>query len=98
MRGYLRLVLSTVLFGLPCTSLICQNAPDSAVSLTIRFTGGISQFHVGEKIPIELAFTSSAPETFELNPRNYDRSGRLGWKRPYSRWLAELVGPRPVGE
>jgi hypothetical protein len=77
MRGYLRLVLSTVLFGLPCTSLICQNAPDSAVSLTIRFTGGISQFHVGEKIPIELAFTSSAPETFELNPRNYDRSGRL---------------------
>jgi hypothetical protein len=76
MRSFLKLMVFGVIFGLSC-ALLAQNAPDSAAALTIRFAGGVSQFHVGEKIPIELAFTSSAPETFELDPRSYDRSGRL---------------------
>ncbi|HEV2469308.1 MAG TPA: hypothetical protein VGS78_08940 [Candidatus Sulfotelmatobacter sp.] len=47
------------------------------VSLSIRFAGGTSQFHVGEVIPIELSFVASQPETFVVSTRNYDRSGRL---------------------
>jgi hypothetical protein len=46
-------------------------------SLTIRFPQPVSQFHVGEIIPIELLFSSSIPNTFSMNTRSYDRSGRL---------------------
>ena len=48
-----------------------------AASLTIRFTGGMNTFHVGEIIPIELSFTASLPDTYDMSNRNYDRSGRL---------------------
>src|SRR6266851_2191948 len=48
-----------------------------AASLTIRFAGGMTTFHVGEIIPIELSFTASLPDTYDMSNRNYDRSGRL---------------------
>jgi hypothetical protein len=48
-----------------------------AASLTIRFAGGTSQFHVGEVIPLELSFTASLPDACDMDTRNYDRSGRL---------------------
>lgn len=76
MKASLRLASSIVL-ALYCALLPAQDAPDSAVSLTIRFASGTSQFHVGEVIPLELAFSASAPRTFEMNTRSYDRSGRL---------------------
>ncbi len=50
-------------------------------SLTIRLAGGTSQFHVGEVIPIELSFTAWLPDTYDLDTRNYDRSGRLNMER-----------------
>lgn len=76
MKAFLRLAPSIIL-ALCCALLPAQDAPDSAVSLTIRFASGTSQFHVGEAIPIELSFSATAPRTFELNTRSYDRSGRL---------------------
>jgi hypothetical protein len=46
-------------------------------SLIIRFPQPVSQFHVGEIIPIEQLFSSSIPNTFAMSTRSYDRSGRL---------------------
>src|SRR5260370_25942135 len=46
-------------------------------SFAIRFPQPVSQFHVGEAIPIELLFSSSTPNTFSMSTRSYDRSGRL---------------------
>ncbi|MCI0350965.1 MAG: hypothetical protein L0Z53_16185, partial [Acidobacteriales bacterium] len=54
-----------------------------AASLTIRFAGGTSQFRVGEVIPIELSFTASLPDTYDISTRSYDRSGRLNIERFY---------------
>ncbi len=51
--------------------------PDNGISLTIRFADGTTQFHVGEVIPIELAFSASVSDTYDMDTRNYDRSGRL---------------------
>jgi len=76
MKASLRLA-SSIILALYCALLPAQDAPDSAVSLTIRFANGTSQFHVGEIIPLELAFSASVPRTFEMNTRSYDRSGRL---------------------
>lgn len=47
------------------------------VSLTIRFANGTNQFRVGEIIPIEMSFRAVAPDQYDFECRNYDRSGRL---------------------
>jgi HEAT repeat protein len=53
----------------------CQQVTDA--TLTIRFANDQRQFHVGETIPLELAFSSTAEKTYEFDGRNYDRSTRL---------------------
>src|ERR1700681_2445053 len=35
------------------------------------------RFEMGERIPINLEFSSSSPEKYKLNGATYDRSGRL---------------------
>lgn len=68
----LRLTFAAVILASP---LLAQN--ESAVSLTIRFADGTSLFHVGEITPLELAFRASVPDMYDMEMRNYDRSGRL---------------------
>jgi hypothetical protein len=51
------------------------------VRLSIRIAGGASQFHVGEVIPIELAFSASGNDTYQMSTRTFDRSGRLDTER-----------------
>jgi hypothetical protein len=69
-------LLSTPLIAL-ILSLPLFAQQDSAVSLTISFANGASYFHVGEVIPIELSFKASIPDMYDMEMRNYDRSGRL---------------------
>src|SRR5713226_7791213 len=68
----LRLTLTLLILVVP---LAAQQ--ESGVSLTIRFANGTSRFHVGEIIPIELSFKASSPDMYDMEMRNYDRSGRL---------------------
>ena len=68
----LRLALAALILASP---LFAQN--ESGVSLTIRFADGTSRFHVGEIIPLELSFHASIPDMYDMEMRNYDRSGRL---------------------
>src|SRR5438552_655347 len=74
----LRLIFAALVFA---PSLFAQN--ESGVSLTIRFADGTSRFHVGEIIPLELSFHASFPDTFDMEMRNYDRSGRLNIEALY---------------
>src|SRR5215472_2385467 len=50
---------------------------ENGASLTIRFADGISRFHVGEIIPVELSFNAAVPDMYDMSTRNYDRSARL---------------------
>jgi hypothetical protein len=52
-----------------------------AASLTIHLASGTSVFHAGEVIPIELSFTASLPDAYDMDTRNYDRSGRLNMEQ-----------------
>ena len=81
-------------------------------SLAIGFAGGNNQFRLGEVIPIELSFSASLPDTYDMESRNYDRSGRLDMERfhvtppgrdPLESYFSEgafvgggLGGPRPL--
>jgi hypothetical protein len=49
----------------------------SDVKLTAAFRGDQSTFRVGEVIPLDLSFTSSAPGKYQFDNATYDRSGRL---------------------
>jgi len=66
------------LFLLPVTAP-SQSAPvpsrDPQLTLTIR--NSQSNFRIGEIIPLDLAFTSATPNTYQLDTATYDRSGRL---------------------
>jgi hypothetical protein len=72
----LSMALIALMLSLP---LFAQQ--DSAVSLTIRFASGTSAFHVGEVILIELSFQASIPDMYDMDTRNYDRSGRLNMEQ-----------------
>lgn len=52
-----------------------QNPP--GVSFVVRTKGGQTRFRQGELIRLELAFSSSLPDTYHLDSATYDRSGRL---------------------
>jgi len=68
----LRLIIATLILG---SRVYAQN--ENGVSLTIRIADGTSRFHAGEVIPVELSFQASTPEIYDIETRNYDRSGRL---------------------
>ena len=50
---------------------------DDAAVFSIRFAGGANHFRVGEIISIELNFSAAQPDTYYLDARDYDRSGRM---------------------
>lgn len=52
-----------------------QNPP--GVSFVVRLKDGQTRFRQGELIRLELAFSSSLPDTYHLDSATYDRSGRL---------------------
>ena len=85
-----------VLLFLPPLSMGAQSSRD--VTFAISFPGSRAEFHVGERVPVELSLSSSVPNTYELNTRSYDRSGRLGLEQfhmhpdgrdPLQRYFAE---------
>ena len=47
------------------------------LTFSVKLKDGKTQFHVGEKIRLELSFASSLPETYVFDNAGYDRSGRL---------------------
>lgn len=76
-------------------SLCAQSDPD----LRVRTETGESVFRIGERIPLELSFTSTSLNRYEIDLASYDRSGRLrseqfdvnpttGWKDPLAAYFA----------
>jgi hypothetical protein len=51
--------------------------PSRDPQLTVTMRNNQSSFHMGEIIPLDLAFTSSTPNTYQMDMATYDRSGRL---------------------
>ena len=52
--------------------------PPADVQLKVETKDGQTTFHIGEVIPLVLSFTSSSPNTYQIDMASYDRSGRLG--------------------
>jgi hypothetical protein len=59
-----------------------QNAPptDSNVILHVSAAGEQNQFHIGEKIPLELSYSTAVKDRYQINMAQYDRSGRMEYE------------------
>src|SRR5437879_2815741 len=53
------------------------SATDANVVLRVSLVGEQNQFHIGEKIPLELGYSSAVKDWYQLNMAQYDRSGRM---------------------
>jgi len=56
-------------------------AAGSEIRLTVRIPNGQTTFRIGETIPLELSFSSSNEQKYQLNMAFYDRSGRMNYER-----------------
>jgi len=70
------------------------NAQEGA-TLQVEPLAGQNTFHVGERIPLELSFSSLTKDRFEINMASYDRSGRMSYEQfdisPKAGWSDPLV-------
>ena len=81
-------------------------APSSSpsdIEFTVKTRGEQTTFRIGEVIPFELSFVSTAPDKYRLDTANYVRSGRLneeqfavepstGWSDPLYRYFHAFQG------
>jgi hypothetical protein len=105
-------VLSIVVaFQLMLGATSAQTIPNSSPSdpqLTISTRDNQLSFRIGEIIPLDLAFTSSSPNKYQMDMASYDRSGRLnedkfvadpstGWDDPLQLYFRSYKGFKAGG-
>jgi hypothetical protein len=93
------------------SSRSAQSSPGPASSdpqLTISTSNNQLSFRVGEIISLDLAFTSSSPNKYQMDMASYDRSGRLsedrfvvdpstGWDDPLQLYFSSHNGFMALG-
>ena len=78
----MRSLVLALLFGLAGYSYAQSPPPlDRDVILQVSSASDQSEFHIGETIPLKLAFSSAVPDRYQINMAQYDRSGRMGYEQ-----------------
>lgn len=54
---------------------------DPNVLLLVSVASDRSEFHIGETIPLSLAFSSAIKDRYQINMAQYDRSGRMNYEQ-----------------
>jgi hypothetical protein len=67
-------------------SILAQAAQEpgeakTAPAVQLIISSKSAQFYAGEIIPLDLVFSSSVPQRYEINNASYDRSGRMGYEQ-----------------
>src|SRR5258705_2898297 len=79
----MRLLIFFLLVGIAEVHTCAQSAPpvDPKIVLEVSIATGQRTFHIGETIPLQLAFSSSVKDCYQVNMAHYDRSGRMNYER-----------------
>lgn len=64
-----------------CSLAQSASSVDSNVSLQVSIANDKREFHVGETIPLYLAYSSTVKDHYQLNRAQYDRSGRMAYEQ-----------------
>jgi len=73
----------------------CQSTPsaDGNVILQVSLAAEQNQFHIGEKIPLQLSYSSAVKDRYQINMAQYDRSGRMEYEHFHVTPEAGAVDP-----
>ena len=63
------------------TLTFAQGRPETDAGLQLNLSTSSTGFRCGEVIPLELTFTSTAPNRYQINMAQYDRSGRMNYEQ-----------------
>jgi len=78
----MRSLVLALLLGLTGYSYAQSLPPiDRDVILQVSSASDQSEFHIGETIPLKLAFSSVVRDRHQINMAQYDRSGRMGYEQ-----------------
>jgi hypothetical protein len=95
MMRFLPLLLLTGLAGVQAAA---QSTPpvDRNVVLKVSIASEQRQFRIGETIPLQLSFSSTVKNQYQVNMAQYDRSGRMNYEQFSVTPAAGAVDPLPT--
>jgi hypothetical protein len=72
-----------LLVGVAVASVYAQSAPpaDPKIVFKVSLVSNQREFRIGETIPLQLSFSSTVKERYQINQAQYDRSGRMNYER-----------------
>ena len=75
--------LSLLLFvGIAVVRTCAQSTPRVVPEIVLEVSIATNQreFHIGETIPLQLSFSSTIKDRYQINMAQYDRSGRMNYE------------------
>lgn len=97
-------LLTLVLFLSVAVAPVCaQSTPsvDPKITLKVSLANNQREFRMGETIPLQLSFSTSAKDRYQINMAQYDRSGRMHYEQflvsPEEGAVDPLPGPHSIG-
>lgn len=78
----MRLLTLLLLAGLAIAHVCAQSAPpvDPKIVFKVSLAGSQREFHMGETIPLQLSFSTTVKDRYQINMAQYDRSGRMNYE------------------
>jgi hypothetical protein len=86
-----------VLVGVAIARVYAQSAPpaDPKIIFKVAIPNNQREFHIGETIPLQLSFSSTVKNRYQINMAQYDRSGRMNYERFVVSPAHSAVDPLP---
>src|SRR5215207_10184 len=94
----MRLIAFLLLVGLAAVHTSAQSSPpvDTNIVLKVSIANNQREFRIGETIPLQLSFSSTAKNQYQVNMAQYDRSGRMGYEQFSVTPSAGAIDPLPT--
>ena len=94
----MRFLTFLLLTGIAAVHTAAQSTPpvDRNVVLKIAVATEQRQFRIGETIPLQLSFSSTVKDQYQVNMAQYDRSGRMNYEQFSVTPAAGAVDPLPT--
>jgi hypothetical protein len=79
----MRLLTFLLFAGVTIARVCAQSAPpvDPKIVFKVSLASNQHEFHIGETIPLQLSFSSTVKDRYQVNMAQYDRSGRMNYER-----------------
>ena len=86
-----------LLVGLTVARVCAQTAApvDPKIVFKVSLASSQSEFRMGETIPLQLSFSSSVKDRYQINMAQYDRSGRMNYEQFVMTPAQGVVDPLP---